>query len=136
MRGRRRRSATWPRTSPRPKILSEYRISRWRTGLFLSLLQALPLQIGEFFNQLFHLLLILDRLPHAVFPLARHEHLAQLPSLASDQIQTGMQFSSGAMTAGFATTDISDGESAAQKASGVDDLRETRSLLPFPGREL
>ena len=40
------------------------------------------------------------------------------------------------MTAGFATTDISDGESAAQKASGVDDLRETRSLLPFPSGEL
>ncbi|HEV2421205.1 MAG TPA: hypothetical protein VGS59_05800 [Candidatus Acidoferrales bacterium] len=40
------------------------------------------------------------------------------------------------MTAGLATTDISDGEGAAQKASRVDDLRQTRSLLPFAGGEL
>jgi hypothetical protein len=69
-------------------------------------------------------LLILDGLPHAVFPLTRHEHLAQFPSMAPDQIETGMQFSSGAMTAGFATTNIPHGEGAAQKASGVDDLRQ------------
>src|SRR5260370_4388081 len=109
---------------------------RWRTGLLLSLPQALPLQIREFFDQLLHLLLILDGLPHAVFPLTGHEHLAQFPSLASDQIETSMQFSAGAMTAGFATTHIAHGKGAAQEASDVDDLRQTRSLLPFPSGEL
>jgi hypothetical protein len=81
-------------------------------------------------------LLILDGLPHAVFPLTRHEHLAQFPSLASDQIETGVQFSPGAMTAGFATTNIPYGEGAPQKASSVDDLCQARSLPPFPGGEL
>jgi hypothetical protein len=56
--------------------------------------------------------------------------------VASDQIETGVQLSSGAMTAGFATTNSPHGESAAQKASGVNDLRQTRSLPPFPGGEL
>jgi len=47
-----------------------------------------------------------------------------------------MQFSPGAMTARLTTTNIPNGEGTAQKASRMDDLRQARSLLPFPGREL
>jgi hypothetical protein len=100
------------------------------------LLDSLPLQIGEFFDQLFHLLVILDGLPNPLFPLPRHEHLAQLPSLPSDQVQTGMQLSLGAMATGFATADIPQSEGAAQKASGVDDLRQAGPLPTFLGSEL
>jgi hypothetical protein len=104
--------------------------------LLLSLLDSLPLQIGEFFDQFFHLLVVLDGLPHALFPLPRHEHLAQLPFLPSDQVQTGMQLPLGAMATGFATANIPQREGAAQKARGADDLGQARPLPTFLGGEV
>lgn len=104
-----------------PEQASEKRL------LLLSLLQALPLQIGELFDQLFHFLLVLDCLPYAFFPLPRHKHLAQFSSLPSDQVETSMELSLGAATTRFATADVSDGEGAAQKTGLVDDLGQARA---------
>jgi len=41
---------------------------RRRTALLLSLSQALPLPLGEFFDQRLHLLVVLNRLADAFFP--------------------------------------------------------------------
>jgi hypothetical protein len=91
--------------------------------LFLSLLQALPFQIREFFDQLFHLLVVLNRFPDAAFPFPRHKQLAQLSSLPSNQVEAGMGLSLSAVTTRFAAPDVSQGEGAAEKASLVNDLR-------------
>jgi hypothetical protein len=104
--------------------------------LLLSLLQALPLQIGELFDQLFHLLLVLHGLPYAFFPLPRHKHLTQFSTLPSDQVETGMELSMGAATTRFATADVSDGEGAAKKAGLVDDLRQARATSSLAIGEL
>ncbi len=88
---------------------------RWRTALLLPLLQALPFQIRELFDQLFHLLVVLNRFPDAPFPLPRHKQLAQLSPLPSNQVEAGMEFSPSAVTTGFAAADVSQGEGAARR---------------------
>src|SRR6267143_1177452 len=105
------------------KIFSTKQIKRRRTALLLSLLQALPLQIREFFDQLFHLLVVLDGFPDTPFPLPRHEQLAQFSPLSSNQVEAGMQFSPSAATTGLAAVDVSQGEGTAEKTSLVNDLR-------------
>jgi len=102
-----------------------------RTVLLLSLLQALPFQIREFLDQLFHLLVVLNRFPGAPFPFPRHKQLAQLSPLSSNQIQAGMGLSPSAVTTGFAALDVSQGEGAAEKMSLVNDLRQAGAASPF-----
>src|ERR1700681_2266404 len=94
----------------RPKTFSAYPLRRRRTVSLLSLLQALPLQIGEFFDQPLHLLVVLDGLPHPLFPLPRHEQLPQLPPLAPNQVEAGMELAPGATTTGFAATNVTERE--------------------------
>jgi len=104
--------------------------------LLLSLLQALPLPIGQFFDQPFHLLVVLDGLPHALFPLPRHEQLAQLPPLAPNQVEAGMELSPGATTTGFAAANVPQREGATEKAGSVHDLRQAGPAPTFPIREV
>jgi hypothetical protein len=105
-------------------------------GLLLSLLQALPFQIREFFDQLFHLLVVLNRFPDAPFPLPRHKQLAQLSPLPSNQVEAGMELSPSAVTTGFAAVHVSQGEGAAEKTSLVNDLRQAGAASPFTIGEL
>ena len=65
---------------------SEYRMRRRRTVLLLSLSQALPLPLGEFFDQRLHLLLILNRPADAFFPGLGDTNLAEFSLVALDQI--------------------------------------------------
>jgi hypothetical protein len=118
------------------QIFSVYRIKRRRTVLLLSLLQALPFQIREFFDQLFHLLVVLNRFPDAPFPLPRHKQLAQLSPLPSNQVEAGMGLSPSAVTTGFAALDVSEGEGAAEKTSLVNDLRQAGAAAAFAIGEL
>jgi hypothetical protein len=97
---------------------------------------VLPLQIREFFDQLFHLLMVLHRFPDALFPVTRHKQLAQLSSLPPDQIEAGMKLASGAATAWFPAANIAQGESAAEEPGGVDDLGQAGTAAPFAIREL
>jgi hypothetical protein len=46
---------------------------------------------------------ILDGLPHAIFPFLGHEHLAQFPSLLSHQVETSVRLSPRAVAIRFAT---------------------------------
>ena len=80
--------------------------------------------------------MILDGLPHPLFPFPRHEQLPQLSPLPSDQVQTGMELSPGAVATGFAAADIPQMEGAAQKASVVNDLRQAGAVSAFPIGEL
>src|SRR5258708_13137512 len=87
-------------------------MKRRRTALLLSLLQALPFQIRKFFDQLFHLLVVLNRFPDTPFPLPRHKQLAQLSPLSSNQVQAGVELSPSAATTGFAPPDLSQAASS------------------------
>jgi len=118
------------------KIFSTKQIKRRRTALLLSLLQALPLQIREFFDQLFHLLVVLNGFPDALLPLPRYKQLAQLSPLPSNQVEAGMELSPSAVTTGFATVDVSQGEGAAEKTSLVNDLRQAGAAAAFAIGEL
>jgi hypothetical protein len=46
---------------------------------------------------------ILDGLPHAIFPFLGHEHLEQFPSLLSHQVETSVRLSPDAVAIRFAT---------------------------------
>lgn len=118
------------------KIFPAYPSKRRKTALLLSLLQALPLQLRELFDQLFHLLVVLDRFPNAPFPLPRNEQLAQLSPLPSNQVETIMEFPLRAATAGFATANVSQREGTAQQTSLVNDLRQAGAASPFVSGEL
>jgi hypothetical protein len=61
-------------------------MSRRRTALLLSLPQALPLPLGEFFDQGLHLLVVLNRLADALFPGLGDANLAEFSLVALDQI--------------------------------------------------
>src|SRR5258708_22745558 len=111
-------------------------MKRRRTALLLSLLQALPFQIRKFFDQLFHLLVVLNRFPDAPCPLPRHKQLAQLSPLSSNQVQAGVELSPSAVTTGFAAPDVSQGEGAAEKTSLVNDLCQTGATSPLAIGEL
>jgi hypothetical protein len=66
------------------KTFSEYRMRRRRTALLLSLPQALPLSLGEFFDQGLHLLVALNRLADAFFPGLGDTNLAEFSLVALD----------------------------------------------------
>src|SRR5258708_39501789 len=105
-------------------------MKRRRTALLLSLLQALPFQIRKFFDQLFHLLVVLNRFPDAPFPLPRHKQLAQLSPLPSNQVEAGMELSPSAVTTGVAAVDVSQGEGAAEETRLVNELRPGGAEAP------
>jgi hypothetical protein len=81
-------------------------------------------------------LVVLHGLPHTLFPLPRHEQLAQLPPLAPNQVQAGMELSPGATTTGFAAAKVTEREGAAEKAGGVDDLRQAGPAPTFSIQEV
>jgi hypothetical protein len=72
--------------SDNSKTFSEYRMRRRRTALLLSLPQALPLPLGEFFDQRLHLLVVLNRLADAFFPSLGDTNLAGFSLVALDKI--------------------------------------------------
>ena len=63
----------------KPYPVSPYLIRRRRTGGFPSIQQSLPLDLGQFFQQLLDFLITLNVLADALFPFLGHEHLAGLP---------------------------------------------------------
>jgi hypothetical protein len=81
-------------------------------------------------------LVVLNGFPYALFPLPRHKQLAQLSPFSPNQIETSMELSPGTPTTWFAAANVSQGEGAAEKTDGVDDLRQAGAAPTFAIREL
>jgi hypothetical protein len=80
MRGLRRGSWTVATIcADKPYTVSPYLIRRRRTGSFPSIQQSLPLDLGQFFQQLLDFLITLNVLADALFPFLGHERTASVP---------------------------------------------------------
>jgi len=82
----------------------------------------LPLDLGQFFQQLLDFLITLNVLADAFFPFLGHEHLAGLATPALHQVQRAVQFPVGTATIRFATAAPTHRQRAAQKGLAGNDL--------------
>ena len=122
-------------SSERPKIFSEYWMSRRRTVLFLSLLQALPLQFGNFLDQSLHLLVIVDRLANPLLPVLGDTDLTHLAVMALDQVQGGVQLAPGTTAVGLSALAGADRQGPAKEPLALSQLSDARSKVAFGRRE-
>src|ERR1022692_4842064 len=100
-----------------------------------SLLQPLPFQLRDFFQQALQQLIVLDGLPNTRLPGLRDTGLARLSAVALNQIQGPMEFAFGAMAGGLAALARPLRQSSAKKPAAGNQLRNPGTDLPFGGRE-
>jgi len=88
-------------------------------------LEALPLQFGDFLDQLLHRVIIVDGLVDASLPILGKAQLAELALVALDEIEGVMQLAVGAVAGGFAALTGASGERAAQEPVARSELGDT-----------
>src|ERR1039457_850053 len=70
--------------------------------LGLPLLETVPFQFGNLFDEALHLLVVAHGLAHSILPRFGHANLAQFAGTTLHQIHRPMGLAAGAMTVGFA----------------------------------
>lgn|SRR5215471_6271155 len=123
MRGAGRRSLTWQIIlSERANILSQYLMILRKMVLELVLLfcfyQPLPLNLGELFNEVLQMLIVIDSLTNLWFKFFRDVELARLAVLCLNQIKGEVRVSRSTLAVRFAAANLADRQRAAQQGVG------------------
>jgi hypothetical protein len=78
-------------------------------------LEPFPLQLGNFFDQFLHQVIVVDGLANTLLPGPGDANLAKLPALTLHQVQGLMQLASGATAIRLAAGEGTFGEGAAEE---------------------
>src|SRR6516162_3348193 len=97
--------------------------------------QTLPLQFGDFFNELLHLLIATHGLKNPFLPGFGNTGLAQFPLLLLHQVQGVMKVASGTTTVGLAAFAGAWVQSATQEPSSGGQLRDGGTEAALFGRQ-
>jgi hypothetical protein len=98
-------------------------------------LEPLPLQLGNFFDQFLHPVIVVDGLANALLPGAGDANLAKLPVLTLHQVQGLMQLASGATAIRFAASAGTFRERAAEEPLAGGELGNPGTEVALGGRE-
>ena len=92
---------------------------------------AFPFELGDFFDEALHFLVIVHRLADTVYPGFGDAGLSRFAIMALSQIQRGVRFSVGATAVGLATLARTDRQSSPQEPAIMGQLGEPGTKAPL-----